>query len=352
MSELSKMNIVEEESGKSHNFSVEIQSQILQHVADEYQDSLKLKIVSENEAELYVTKDILFTNANGYNIEPETPEFKFKNTPTYFITITSSYVEAKINPKYKSGITADFSSLKLEYAGAKAVPFLLGKLLNDGFKFSTEKSEVNGFVVENVSTKHSISVCEPFTKLINPNHKDNLYFRLEDDFVFVIAKKALKTLKTQFSNSPYEKMFYFTLDENGESFVNTPVFSKNKEFYSELEIPMFVYSKSKPQILSQIEFMLKVLYGENFTLELNYDEDKKADIAIIKLTNAVYKLEINNLAHVYKNNKLLNIAEKADPYNLLMKEMIKPYLDHMAIKNWSTDDYEQYAQLVHQGLFY
>lgn len=351
MSELSKMKIVEENS-KSHNFSVEIQDLILQHVSEEYKDSVSLKVISENEAELYVTKDILFTNNNGYTIEPETPEFKFKNTPTYSVTISSGAVEAKINPKYKSGISADFSSLKLEYMGAKAVPFLLGKLLNDGFKFSTEKSEVNGFTVEKVSNKHEISVCEPFTKLINPNHKDNLYFRLEDDVVWVIAKTSLKTLKTQFSNSPYEKLFSFVWNETENEFDKSPVFNKNKDFYSELEIPMFVYSKAKPQILSQIEFMLTILYGTNYTLELTYDEDKKADIAIIKLTNAIYKLEINNLAHVYKNNKLLNISERTDPYTLLMKEMIKPYVDHMAISHWHVDDYEQYAQLVHLGMLY
>jgi hypothetical protein len=98
--------------------------------------------------------------------------------------------------------------------------------------------------------------------------------------------------------------------------------------------------------------MLNILYGKNFTLELNYDEDKKVDIAVIRLTNALYKLEISNLAYVYKNNKLLNISEKSDPYSILMKEMAKPYIEHLPVKNWNVSEYDGYAPLVHSGLFY
>lgn len=189
-------------------------------------------------------------------------------------------------------------------------------------------------------------------KKINQNHKENVYFRIEDDTLWVIAKKSLDTMKTQYSNAPYEKLFSYPLSKDGFNVDSTPLLSKNKEFYNELQIPMFVYSKNKPQVLSQIESMLNILYGKNFTLELNYDEDKKVDIAVIRLTNALYKLEISNLAYVYKNNKLLNISEKSDPYSILMKEMAKPYIEHLPVKNWNVSEYDGYAPLVHSGLFY
>lgn len=351
MSEQHKMNIVLEK-GVPDNFSLEIQTRIIEHISEEYKESISLKITSDTTAELYVTKNIIFTNSNGYNIEAESPEFRFKTTPTYFINLSNNSVEAVINPKYKAAISSDFSSLRIEYTGAKSIPFLLGKLFNEGFKFSMEINEVNGFVVENVSSIHSNDICTEITKKINQNHKENVYFRIEDDTLWVIAKKSLETMKTQYSNAPYEKLFSYPLSKDGFNVDSTPLLSKNKEFYNELQIPMFVYSKNKPQVLSQIESMLNILYGKNFTLELNYDEDKKVDIAVIRLTNALYKLEISNLAYVYKNNKLLNISEKSDPYSILMKEMAKPYIEHLPVKNWNVSEYDGYAPLVHSGLFY
>ena len=350
MSESTQIEITNASNLEQHNFSEEIIERIHQYISQTYKNHAILKIVSETEAELYTKKPIEFINENENPIEPESPQFNIKK-PLYFISANNGTVEAVINPTYKNNIAADLSFLRLEYMGVKPFPFLLGKILNEGFKFSTAKIEIDGFVIEQVSDKHDIEVCKQVIANINPSSKKDLYLRIEDDGVYVLANKSLVTLKTQFSNAPFEKLVTYNFLEDG-TLSNEPFLNKNKDFYKELLVPIFVYSKKKPQILAQIEFMLKALHGDNFMLEISYDEELKADIAIIKTTNAIYRLEINDLASVFKNNKHLNISGKSDPYTILMKEMVKPYLDNLPIKDWTLAEYEEYKQLVHQGFFY
>lgn len=349
MSEPSVIEIINE-NGIQHEFNEEILLKIHDYISDEYKESSKIVIKSPDEAELLTKKSIIFHNEIDYIIEAEEPVFRIK-MPLYFINFKDGIVTAVINPEYKKAIVQDSSSLKFEYRTVKSFPFLKGKLLNDGFAFTTKKEKINDFYIENISTKRNIKDCESIANLLNPSHKENIYLRLEDDAVWIISNKTLETLKTQHVSSGYDKLVYYPFDDNN-IVSHEPVFYKNKEFLNELAIPLFAYSKKKPQILRQLEFMLSALYGENFTMELNYDEDEKADIAIIKLVNSTYKLEINDLAYVYKNNKLVNLGQKSDPYLVLMKELIKPYIEHLPIGDWSLNEYQDYKEMVHSGLFY
>lgn len=349
---MSQKNSIEliNEGNIQHDFNEDILLKIHDYISDEYKNHAKIVINSQTNAELFTTIPIIFHNEIDYKIEPEDPVFKTK-IPLYFITYNEGTISASINPIYKKAIVQDSSSLKFEYKTVKPFPFLKGKLLNDGFAFTTKKEELNGFYVENISSRRETKDCEDVIKLLNPSHKENIYLRIEDDVVWLISSKSLETLKTQHVSSGYDKLVYYSFNESGKVILE-PIFYKNKEFLNELAIPLFVYSKKKPQILRQLEFMLKALYGENFSMELKYDDDARADVAIIKLVNSTYKLEINDLAYVYKNNKLVNLGQKSDPYLVLMKELIKPYIDHLSISDWSLSEYQDYKEMVHSGLFY
>lgn len=349
MSEKNQIDIVNDEDLR-HEFSPEIIERIHDYISEKYKQNVKIVIKSPTQADLLSTKNIIFLNDVDYSIEPEEPSYKLR-MPIYFLEINDSSVKAVINPDYKKAISSDFASLKLEYDGVKNFPFLKGKLLNDGFSFSIKKEQIDGFNVENISTIHDTEICKQITKTINSSHKDNLYFSIEDNQIWVIATRPLETLKTQYVSSGYEKLASYSFNEDG-TLNTTPNLYKSKEYLSELAIPLFSYSKKKPQVLRQIEFMLKVLYGDSFTVEITYDDESKADIAIIKLVNSVYKLEINDMAFVYKNGKLVNFGQKSDPYTILIKEMIKPYTEHLYTNEWTLEEYENYKELVHSGLFY